>query len=358
MKIKIGRAGRYVAEIKTDRNVRTIDLRTTDEQRAKEIALEMNLEQIERASIAGAITRELVKKLARGTLQVGDAVDRWYVWAKSTYESENSTTNMLCYIMAWMRDTGAKHLNIDEITEDDLDRWVNQKDGRKASTRKFRLACLRSLFIFCKSKGYIDSNVAELCCVKYKDLDHEQKEVRIKRSFTDEEYSKVLEYLRGHIRVLLHRDGGASEEMTETYRFWLAATIIGRHSALRLSDIANLQWASIKGERLVVHTDKRNTRVDIEINPELREGLDMIVKENPKWCWPKWAIIASDPRKRSQLPGQFARILKRAGVGDHHFHELRSTKLTELHNAGSNIVAIAEFAGHTSTKTTEGYITK
>ena len=52
------------------------------------------------------------------------------------------------------------------------------------------------------------------------------------------------------------------------------------------------------------------------------------------------------------------RILQKAEVGKHHFHELRMTKITELDQNGHSLEKIAEFAGHTSTKSTEGYIVK
>lgn len=356
MNIKLGSHGRYVAVINSIRGSRTIDLHTTDRAKADQTVADMKLEEIERAAVAGAITRSLVKKLATGTVSVKDAVERWYSWAQATYESSNSSSNMLTYLMAWMRETHSTNLNIDEITEDDLDRWINKRDGCKASTRKFRLAVLRSLFMFCEIKGHVDSNIAELCCVKYNDLSHEQKEVRVKRCFTVEEYEKVLAWLRNHIHTLLQRDTQESEDLTEVYRFWLAATIIGRHSALRLSDVATLQWSSIKKDRLIVHTDKRNVRVDLPICDDMRAGLKMIRKDDGKWCWPEQAMIASDPSRRSALPQQFGRILKKAGVSNHHFHELRKTALTKFMESGRSLKETAEYAGHTSENTTRGYL--
>lgn len=353
--IKMG--DRYFASIEGKKRGNLIPLKTGNIEVASQRAKEMNLEQVEHAAISGAITRSLLKKLVGDkTVIVKVAIERWADWTRSTYESSNSVANMLSYALAWMRETHVSHTNIDEITEQDLDRWVNKKDDCKANTRKFRLAVLRSLFFFCKEKGYIDGDASLLCSVKYEDLSHEQKEVRLKTRFTNDEYQKVLAWLRLHIRVLLNRSSDPSEDLTETYRFWLAATIIGRHSALRISDIATLQWSSICNDRLIVHTGKKNTRVDIEITDEMREVIDRIPKINKKWCWPDKAIIAMDTSKRSQLPVQFARILKRAGVSNHHFHELRSEKLTELHECGKPIESVAAFAGHKSTSTTKTYI--
>jgi integrase len=215
---------------------------------------------------------------------------------------------------------------------------------------------VRSFFKFCLLKHYIQANIAELVKVKYKDLDHGQKEARVKRCFTDDEYRKVLFTIRAEMDRLEHQLDDAPRKFYNAYRFWYCAVIIVRITALRISDIASLQWESIQGDRLIVHTDKKNVRVDQPITPELKECLNSIVGNTNKWCFPQQNAINGDPATRAQLPVQFGRILKRAEVAQHHFHELRVTRISELDANGHDLKAIAEFAGHTSTKSTEGYI--
>lgn len=352
MKLEQIQSGDWVAVLRSERGERRINLKVKDRAVADELVQQHELAKVERLAISGLLTRSLIRQMTvTGRVLVGDAIEKWAEWLKSTSESANTAVNMKCYALAWMRDTHCRKCGIDEIVEDDLDRWVNKKDGRKANTRKFRLAVLRSLFWFAKEKQYRDDNPALMVSMRYKDLDHHLKEVRPKRLFTDEEYQKLFNWLQTEVDRL-HQ---TKSDFERDYRFWLAAVAIGRHSALRLGDIAALQRASI-GERFVVHTDKRNTRISHEITPELRVALDLIPKSNSKWCFPKQAVMEADPRLRAQLPVQFGRILKRAGIQSHHFHELRATKLSELSTAGIPIAKIAGFAGHSSEKTTAGYI--
>jgi len=360
MRLEKNKVGEYVAILRSSsgRGKKRIDLFCTTEAEARQIASEKRLEDIEKLAISDLIDGNILRKMSSKSTTVGRAIEMWHVWACATYESINSTTNMLSYATAFMRDCQVEKHNISSITESDVDRWVNKPDGCKANTRKFRLATLRSLFYYCAEKNLVDVDVSKLVSVKYKDLSHDQKEVRVKRLFTEEEYQAVLAWLREHIKTLGRNSSEESAAFARGYQFWVAATIIGRYSALRLSDVASLQWASITENRLIVHTDKKNTRVDIEITPELRAGLDEIRNNNSKWCFPKQAEIASDPKRRCSLPNYFARILKRAGVANHHYHELRATAITEKHTAGQSMKLIAAFAGHGSESSTAGYITE
>lgn len=353
MKFDQLQSGEWVAVLKSARGERRINLRVSDRKQAEVIAAEKNLERVERLAIDGVITRSLIRQMTmNGRMSVEEAIEKWAHWLKSTSESPNTATNMKHYALAWMRDSHSTKSGIDEIVEDDLDRWVNKKDGRKANTRKFRLAVLRSLFWFCREKQYRDDDPALMVSVRYKDLSHELKEPRVKRVFTDEEYIKLISWITTEFNRLVD----CKSDFKKNYQFWMAAVPIGRHSALRLGDIAELQWESFAGDRLIVHTDKKNTRVDQVITPELRAALDLIPKNNSKWCFPKQAALNSDSNSRAQLPVQFGRLLKRAGITSHHFHELRATRITEMSSSGSSIKEIAAFAGHSSERSTVGYI--
>ena len=353
MKIEQNVGGMFVAVIKSDNGkLRRVKLHTNDRAEAEKIAAENGLDRIERMAINGLVTRSLIRQMtAVGKVLVHEAIEAWDSWLRSTSESVNTAANMKSYALAWMRDTGCKSIGIDEITEEDISRWVNKDDDCKASTRKFRLSVVRSLFWFCKEKQYRDDDPSQFVSVRLGDMAHEQKESRKKRVFTDEEFA----LLDAWIRFLIETTNNMKTRWV--YTFWLCAIHIGRESALRLSDIASLEWASI-GESFVVHTGKRNVRVKQPITPQLRAALDLIPKNTvqSKWCFPKQCIMSRDPRLRPQLSNQFSRILKQAGIENHTFHELRCTKITELSNAGEQLQHIVEFAGHSNPKTTQSYI--
>lgn len=357
MKIELSKKGEYVAIIKTETGERIIRLRTKDLEEAKLTASQMDLEAIEKAARVGLITRDLINKLtSNGSIHLSEAIQEWSKWLSSTCESKHGAANMVTYVKAFA-DSCRKGAELSEISEAHIDRWVNQADGTKRSTRNFRLASVRSFFKFCMIKTFINVNVSELVKVKSKDLTHDQKETRKKTCFTDEEYGNLLVYLALQVEKL-EAANPMNTRKIQAARFWYCAVIIGRHTGLRLGDIAALERESINLDtrKLSVWTDKRNKRVEIDVSDELKHALENIRGARGNKCFPEQSALECDPTKRAQLPNQFRRILDASGVKGHIFHELRATRATEMNDAGKSKESIAKELGHTSTKTTEGYI--
>jgi integrase len=357
MKFSRRASGMMFAIIKTNRGLRSIPLHTTSSTDAIRIADDLNLADVERAALVGTVTRDLIRKLTtQGITTVARGIEVWSAWMLSTCDSANTQHARATYANAWMRELRIAGTDLNEINEKDIDCWVNKDDGCKVATRKFRLATLRSLFKYCKEKNFCEHNPAALVVVRRKDLKHEQKETRPKRVFTDEEYQQLISWLKDKIQKLKFSTSEFSDCSIVTYKFWLAATIIGRQTALRIGDIASLQWASFTEDRLVVHTDKTNARVDLPLTEDLKHLMTTVRRTESRYCFPEQALIESNPAKKAALSTQFSRILRYAGIKSHRFHELRATRLTEVVQSGAGINVAAAIAGHASTKTTEGYI--
>lgn len=350
MRLEINAWGKYVAILNEGKNEKRVKLKVSTLEEAKYWVAYLNLERMELLLKSGELNKDLIKRLTGQIPTVKEAIELWYDWAEATYESDNTTTNYHTGLQAWMNDTHVADENIGDITERDLDKWVNKQDGVKVGTRQCRLKALRSLFYYLTIKRHVEVDVSMLVSVKYYDLSHEQKEGRPKRAFTDAEYDKVIAHLR---KELEH----PWPDKCNT-RFWLAAVIIGRNSALRLSDIAQLERASTATGKLVVHTGKMNTRVEQELTPELKAVLDSVEMDDETLFFPFQAELSLDPDKRAQLSLQFSAILKKAGVSGVTFHSLRRTKLQEMDKAGNPHWEIAAFAGHGSPRSLEYYLTR
>lgn len=335
-----------------------IRLQTNDMAEAKLTAERMGLYEVEAAAKAGIITRDLIRKItANGKMTITQAIEEWRKWLRNTCESAHGAANMVTYAKSFAS-TNGRRSELSTVNECHIDNWVNAKDGTKRSTRAFRLASIRSLYRFLMAKGYVDSNPAMLVKVRSKDLSHDQKETRKKSCFTPDEYARLLLHMSLKIDELKESKQPGAAIKLRWLRFWYPATIIGRHTGLRIGDIAALEWESIKEDTLTVWTDKRNTRVEIRVTEEIRDGLMSIQPNKNQKCFPIPAAIESDPARRAQLPNQFARLLKAAGIQGHWFHELRATRATEMASEGHSTGEIAKELGHTSTTTTEGYIVK
>lgn len=342
----------------TKANGRQVNIRlnTHDMKEAELIAARMGLEEVEAAAKAGIITRELIRKItANGEMTLKQAIKEWEEWLENTCESKHGALNMVTYARSFMKDQ-REYINLADVNEKHIDEWVNKSDGTKRSTRCFRLASIRSLYKFLTAKSYVDANVSLLVKVRSKDLSHGQKETRKKTCFNDDEYARLLLHMSLKIDELADSDAPGAKQKLQWLRFWYPATIIGRHTGLRVGDIASLEWESIKDDKVTVWTDKRNKRVEIKVTDALREGLLSIPVNKGVKCFPIQSAIESDPTRRAQLPNQFARLLKAAGIPGHWFHELRATRATEMAGDGHSMETIAKELGHTSTTTTKGYI--
>lgn len=359
MKLKPLPSGEIVIEIRTAVGVRSIRTHTKLMSEAQEIARSCNIPAIELAAKKEKVSRALVRALTTGGKRMFiEVVAEWERWRHSVCESANSTINMSAYAYAWVRFSHLKDRHPDSITEEDVDGWVNQEDGSKASTRKFRLSVARSVLNYCVDKNLCDVNVARLVRVKYRPLSDEQKRVRRKTSFTDEEYERLKTYLRNRIAVEeVHPITQRDQKQLYWLKFALSLVIIGRNTALRLGDIACLEWSSINDVSINVCTDKRNKWVNVPLNDEMREVFLSIPRRGSNFCWANIAELYTDPHRRSCISKRLGRILKEAGLEHHIFHEMRATKLTEIVNNGGSLEEAREFAGHTSTSTTKGYIT-
>jgi hypothetical protein len=96
-----------------------------------------------------------------------------------------------------------------------------------------------------------------------------------------------------------------------------AASVV--NAGLRLGDICALEWACLKEPgKVVVWTDKRDTRVDLPVDDDLAQGLAAIPANSDKVCFPEQEAI-SRSSKRSMLSVQFGRTLQAVGIQGHSF---------------------------------------
>jgi integrase len=338
-------------------NTTPTEILTDDPRVARQIAKAANV--IGQAVAAGALSQGLIHRLVVGaSLTVEQAVNEWAEWLRSTCGSDRTADNHLMFVRAWMRDAHVTRTKIAAIKEQHISNWINASDRTKMSSRCVKLAAVRSLFRFCEVRQYTMGDPAQLVRVKAKLLTHEQKEPRQKTCFTDAQVTQITNHLWQRLNELTHLPikVGATRHKLSTVRFWYCAVIIGRYAGLRLGDICSLEWSCLsKPGKLIVWTDKRDRRVELDVTPELKAGLDGIAPNKRKLCFPEQDEILRSS-KRYKLSIQFMRILDALKIEGHSFHDFRHTRLSELVRNGMSLTDAAAVAGHTSTKTTQGYI--
>jgi integrase len=330
----------------------------TDPKQAKAVMEATNLKSVEVLAKAKQLSRELLRKLTiASVITPAEAIHEWTEWMKANANSDNTTHAYTTKVQSWYYLRSPEALA--EVTDTELSAWVNAEDGTKLSTRKIRLAALRSFFGYCADREYLTPNPSRTVRVRMKNLTHGQKESRKKVPMTDAEVQKVVDRIVGLILKIRMKRHPKYYEMARLPRlmFWHSVILIGRHTGLRFGDICNLRWENFSPDRMVVWTDKSDTRVELEITEDLHDAICTLPPSGDDWCFPRERKMANDHSKICQLLHEFKAHLKGAGVDTTHtFHDLRHTRATELYQQGMLPQEIAKELGHSSPEITLRYI--
>lgn len=297
------------------------------------------------------------------------AIAQWHEWMMRT-KSPSTAEGFFAVAMRFATDSKRLTAKPDSIEDIEIDDWVNQADGTKATTKLHLLAALRSYFTWAREKGYAIGNPANLVRVNMKKLAHIQKERVKKRPITHEEIALVLDrigqriiWLRAEIvrRVL----AGHHEETVGHYRdelrqkiFWQFAVVFGRDAGLRLGDLAQMEWDSFATPgQCIVWTDKRDERVALPMTEAMTAVLALAPAKGPdeRYLFPLERAEINSPR-RALLSGRFWKILRTCGIKGVSFHSLRYHYASACAAAGIPTPHIKASLGHASEAQTRHYI--
>ena len=317
--------GTYYAKLA---NRQSVNLKTASLKDARRLAKEAKLEEIEFAAKAGILSVEAMQRMQVGHVTFARAHMLWVDWALLQF----APSTVRSY-REWM-ETFPAPKEISEVTESDVDAWVNSGDHSLA-TRRLKYAAIHCFFRFCLARGYAIVNPVDLTRVRMEGLSFEQKEAKTRVPFTPAEVLTLRRYL---------------DECGED--FWSAAVLLADRYGLRLGDVVELEWASFeKPGSVIVWSDKRDRRIDLPSDPEVEHMLGGLMREDPEFVFPKESAIP-----RNNLSARFINLAKRAGFPGRSFHCLRHGFATRMAALGEDIDTIRLRMGHTSAETTKQYI--
>ena len=172
------------------------------------------------------------------------------------------------------------------------------------------------------------------------------------RALTDEEEKKLLLALRPDLRPLV--------------RFCLI-------TGARVSSARSLTWSAVDmaaGElRLTVKSKKRGSRLTLEIVPELAALLAEVKDHHPIHVFTYHCQKTKEgtktqegrqvgeryPFSKTGWRKTWQSALRRAGISDFRFHDLRHTAATQMLRSSGDLAAVSAVLGHCDVKTTERY---
>jgi integrase len=372
--------GVYHAVIATPKGRKTISTRATNRTDAEKIARDSGIAQLEIAARAGRLTQEAIGRLTTGNkLTMEKAVDAFKTWLPSVVHAARTQYTYLQVLTKWMSDMNIAKLPPAAVNEDHINPFINDRSSDTAYThRVFMLAAIRKFFTYCSAKGWCPGNPALLVSVNMDILSHKQKEKKPITLFTEADVKTLFKFFACRLKKLyldleatrkkIEKDGNLTVYrkklkdlewfITET-QFWEVAARLSWELALRISDAATLEWASFElAGHIVIWTKKRDKRIALPISDELSEFITTIPVNNARYVFPDQCELWNDHKKRAYLSVRFSHFLAQAGLEapGRTYHSLRHSRITLWKKQGVTLEQIAKDVGHSSTKTTKGYL--
>jgi len=219
---------------------------------------------------------------------------------------------------------------LDEITPLMIEefRAKRLKEVKKSTTNR-DLALLKRMFNLAIEWGYCEKNP-----VRKVKLFPERENLK-ERILTEEEELRLLANSAEHLRPIL---------------------VTALNTGMRLGEILNLKWENVVlKERIIVlrKTKSKKQRI-IPINQVLYDELLRLRLRSGKSSY-----VFVNPENRKPLKSvkkAFKGAIRRAGIENLRFHDLRHTFATRLLQKGVDVETVKELLGHYSIRVTQRYL--
>ena len=235
---------------------------------------------------------------------------------KSAWRDQISINHLTSYF-------GKKFLH--EITPEDVEKYkAKRRKEVSGSTVNRELACLKHIF----TKA-----------VKWK---------KVKKNPTLE--VKLFKESGKRVRYLEKED---IVRLCESCSDWLRPIVLtALNTGMRRNEILNLKWRDIDFRRRIIYiTDSKVGKREVPLNDLLFKVL-LRVRKNEK---SPYIFCHKNGKPRKDIRDSFKLGLKRAGIKDFHFHDLRHTFASHLVMSGVDLKTVQELLGHRTIEMTLRY---
>jgi len=128
------------------------------------------------------------------------------------------------------------------------------------------------------------------------------------------------------------------------------------HTGMRRGELLSLRWSQIAGG--FIYLDK--TKIDEPRQIPIDDDLDVILKRIRKRQWSKgikseYVFCDDEGRRFTEVKRSFGSALKRAGITDFRFHDLRHTFASHYVMRGGSLKALQRILGHKDISMTMRY---
>ncbi len=266
------------------------------------------------------------------TTTLGELLDRYV----ENYRDQASYRTMKHFALTRFKDHFGEGIKLANIRYVDLETYKNHyrrqttKSGsiRATATINRDIACLRHLFSKAIEWEMLEKNPFDTG----KTLLAKENNKRF-RYLTEDEIERLLSScVNDHTR-----------DITE-------AVI---NTGMRRKEILSLKWEQIRGEFIYLSETKTSESRQIPVNEDLAELLKGIRKR--RQLKSEYIFCDKQGRPFREIKTSFKAALRRAGIEDFRFHDLRHTFASHFIMRGGEIKALMELLGHKSLTMTTRY---
>jgi integrase len=215
---------------------------------------------------------------------------------------------------------------ISKISVYEVEEYKNKrKEEVEPATVNREIGCLKHMF----NKAVEWNYLAENKLLKVKKFKEPPGRVRY---LTDEEIERLLHCCADYLKPIV---------------------ILALNTGMRKSEILNLKWSNVdlKNRVITINKTKNNEIKIVPINDILYNTLAKIKKGNGD----QFVFTDKNGKPYGDIKNGFNAAVKRAGITDFRFHDLRHTFASRLVMAGVDIRTVQELMGHKDIKMTMRY---
>lgn len=363
---------KYWTACYTDHTGRQVKRSTKKTDRGDAMTVALEFERTERAARDGILTEAQCRRVLSDILEktTGDTIrhvsteaylNEWlesYGAKPGTHARYENTVNL------FLKQLGDRATRpITAIAPRHIQTFLNarQKSGRAPKTVIVDAKTLNTAFNLARRQGIITNNPVEM--VNLPDLESSEREV-----FRSSQVGMLVDAVKG-----MHFGG---EFPAQTKVDWRTVILLGYFIGARLSDCADMEWASIDLVEKVIrfeeqktrHTRKKRKCVVVPIHEELEAHLQSIASTDKPEMFLCPTLTGKDSGGAHGLSATFKTIMKEAGIdtktgkgkGTRNFskltfHSLRHCFNSALANAGVSQELRMKLTGHTTIENNEKY---
>jgi len=204
---------------------------------------------------------------------------------------------------------------IQEITTWQIEKYkARRKDEIKPASVNREIALLKHMYSKAIEWGKAKENPAK----KVKLLKGEVKRVRF---LMPDEIQKLLSNCADHLKPIV---------------------TVALNTGLRRSELLSLQWDQVNFDQgiITILNTKNHERRDIPMNETVKTTLKEMEKKSP------YVFCNGDGRNFLNVRRSFETALRKSGITDFRFHDLRHTFASNLVMEGVDIMTVKELMGH------------